>query len=498
MKRTTFRIRRRIIQAFLFCVLGVLIFAGLSFQAHREIGQRLKMVELADDLVNSILEIRRFEKNFFLYHELSNLKEVRAYLQRADAICCRQGKDILKLKRGPQQAHFRQTLERYQNILDRMEASLRQKQPGAENSSFAHFEESLRDLGQELLSMAEGWAREERMTIDHLFLKAMYLFVISMAVFIILGVLVAWYISRLLVRPLFQMQQCMEKIAHGDFTPIPESVCKSQEFSSLFRAFNRMVRELEHHQEQAIQFGKIAAIGTLTSGIAHELNNPINNIVLTAEALKEDFSHLGQDEALGLIQDILTQSERASEIVKDLLDFSRAERPEFETISLVEVVRDTLRLVRNQVLLSGIEVEQELPEDLPPIHGDPKSLQQVFLNLLINAIQAMKDGGLLSIRASLNEDRHWLQLEISDTGTGINPEDLPHIFEPFYTTKEVGRGTGLGLSVSYGIVQKHGGYIEVQSRVGQGSTFTVFLPLQEEEAIIPAQVGGAYASRGGR
>jgi len=498
MERTTFRIRRRIIQAFLFCVLGVLIFAGLSFQAHREIGRRLRLVELADDLVNNILEIRRFEKNFFLYKETASLREARAYLQRVDEICCRQEEEILKLQKGPQQVKFHETLQQYQNAIVQIETILsRNSRPGSQFPSFSPFDERLRNLGQDLLSMAERWAKEERAAIDRLFLKAMYLFVISMVVFVILGILVAWYLTRLLVRPLFQMQQYMEKIAHGDFTPIPESECKSQEFFSLFRAFNRMVGELEHHQEQVIQSGKIAAIGTLTAGIAHELNNPINNIVLTAETIKEDFPHLSQEESLEMIQDILVQSGRASEIVRNLLDFSRSEQPEFEEVAVASVIRNTLKLVHNQVALSGIEVKRDLPAELPLIYGDPKTLQQVFLNLFINAIQAMKDGGTLSVRCSLSEDRHWLKVEVMDTGDGIAPEDLPHIFEPFYTTKEVGRGTGLGLSVSYSIAQKHGGHLEVKSVVGQGSTFMLFLPIQEEEAIIPAQVGGAHASRSG-
>jgi len=239
-----------------------------------------------------------------------------------------------------------------------------------------------------------------------------------------------------------------------------------------------MIHELELHQEQLVQSRKIDAVGTLTSGIAHELNNPINNIVLTAEALKEDFQELEPEEAQGLIQDILMQAERASEIVKGLLDFSRSEHPEFEPLAIAGVIQDTLKLVRNQLALSGIQVEEEIPPDLPPIQGDRKGLQQVFLNLFINAIQAMLNGGTLHLRAYLADS--WLRLEVRDTGVGIEAEHLPRIFDPFYTTKQVGRGTGLGLSVSYGIVEKHGGHLEVQSKHGQGSTFTVVLPVPSE------------------
>jgi two-component system NtrC family sensor kinase len=478
MEKATFRIRRKIILAFMFCVLGVLVFATLSFQVHREIGRRLRLVELADDLVNNILEIRRFEKNFFLYRKSASLEEARLYLQRAHEICCGRGKELLKLEEGPQQAKFHQNLNQYQDTLSQIATLVREKTPGAE-FSFSPLDDTLRTQGQELLSMAERWAKEERRAIDRLFFKAMSLFLVSIVVFVFLGFLVAWYISRILVRPLFQMQHYMDKIAHGDFTLVPESECASVEFTSLFRAFNRMIQELEHHEEQVIQSGKIAAIGTLTSGIAHELNNPINNIVLTAEALKEDFSQLGQEEALGMVEDILEQSEKASGIVRNLLDFARSEQPELEPTSIPQVIRDTLKLVQNQLALSGVEAEVDIAPDLSPIDGDPKSLQQVFLNLFINAIQAMKDGGVLTIRAHPEDGHRQLKVEVTDTGQGIDPEDLPHIFEPFFTTKQVGRGTGLGLSVSYGIVRKHGGQIEVKSQKGRGTTFTVSFPAPE-------------------
>jgi two-component system NtrC family sensor kinase len=477
MRKATFKIRRKIIIAFLFGVLAVLIFSLFSFQEHREIGYRLKLLELTDDLLHNILELRRVEKNFFLYKQVSSLAEAETYLKRVQDIYLGHEPEILRFKKAPELPEFSRILTRYKETLDQIKSRLEQPGLGPENHNFAPLEESLRHLGQELLNIAEKWEKEERLQIDHLFQWALMLFIFSVVAFIALGIVTAFYVSRLMVRPLFQMQQAMDKIAHGDFTPIATPEKPSEEFFSLFRAFNRMIHELEVHQEQLVQSRKIAAVGTLTSGIAHELNNPINNIVLTAEALKEDFRDLSADEALGLIQDILGQSERASDIVKGLLDFSRSEHPEFVALSITALIQDTLKLVRNQLALSGIQVEQELPEEPPAILGDRKSLQQVFLNLFINAIQAMLDGGTLLIRALTSEDGQWLNIEVKDTGVGIEPEHLPHIFDPFYTTKQVGRGTGLGLSVTYGIVEKHGGHIEVQSRKGQGATFTVMLPL---------------------
>jgi two-component system, NtrC family, sensor kinase len=480
MQKTTFKIRRKIILAFLFSLLSVLIFSVFSFQVHREIGHRLRLLELTDDMFHNILELRRVEKNFFLYRQVASLHEAETYLKRVEEIYQGHETEILRLKKSPQQPEFGRILTSYREILTQIKQQIDRVGPDLTNHNFASLEDSLRHQGQELLTITENWEKAERLLIDQLFQRAMILFIISVVVFLALGIVVAFYLSRMLVQPLLQMQQAMDKIAHGDFTPLPEPPTSSEEFFALFRAFNRMIHELEVHQEQLVQSRKIAAVGTLTSGIAHELNNPINNIVLTAESLKEDFRDLSQEEAMGLIQDILIQSDRASEIVKGLLDFSRAEHPEFGALSIGVVIQDTLKLVRNQLALSGINVEQDIPADLPPIRGEKKSLQQVFLNLFINAIQAMLDGGTLQVSAHPSPDGQWMVIDVTDTGVGIDPEHLPQIFDPFYTTKQVGRGTGLGLSVTYGIVEKHGGHIEVKSRLGEGATFTVTLPLKLE------------------
>jgi two-component system NtrC family sensor kinase len=485
MKRTTFRIRRRVIKTFVFCLLSVLVFAVFSYRVHREIGHRLGLLELTSDLLYNILEARRYEKNFFLYNQRTSLDEAKSYVDRVKDLYRSHETEILALKKDARAPAFYRSVLQYGGLLQQLRSASEHTSQGAQGHDLVQIGETLRSVGQELLSMTESWQREERVLIDRLSQRAIYLFFISMIVFVALGVVVAFYLARLFVRPMVQMQQAMEKISRGDFTPIPEAECRSEEFFSLFCAFNTMTNELQARQEQLLQSRKIAAIGTLTSGIAHELNNPINNIVLTAETLKEDFHDLSQEEALSLIQDVLTQSERAAEVVRDLLDFSRSERPEFEALAIPKLLNDTVKLVRNQLMLNGIELEQAFPEILPTISGERKSLRQAFLNLLINAIQAMPGGGTLSIRAYVPNGEPWLKVDVGDTGKGIAPENLSRIFEPFFTTKQVGRGTGLGLSVTYGILEKHGGRIEVASVVGQGSTFTVSLPIKQELAAAP-------------
>jgi two-component system NtrC family sensor kinase len=179
------------------------------------------------------------------------------------------------------------------------------------------------------------------------------------------------------------------------------------------------------------------------------------------------------------LEDILTQAVRASGIVKNLLDFSRSETALIEELDIARILRETIQISENQITVSNINLHVDLAPDLSKIKGNRQALQQVFINLVTNAVHAMPDGGALRVRAAAARDRR-VQITIQDTGSGIAEEHLPFIFDPFFTTKEVGQGTGLGLSVSHGIIKKHGGWITVDSSPGKGSTFTITLPMIEE------------------
>jgi signal transduction histidine kinase len=237
-----------------------------------------------------------------------------------------------------------------------------------------------------------------------------------------------------------------------------------------------MIKELDYRQEQILQSKKLAAIGTLASGIAHEVNNPLNNISLTAEALIEDRKMLTTDEGDELLQDIISEVTRASNVVNNLLDFSRSHgQMVFEPIEVAAVLQTTLKLIRNQIMLSGVQLKTNFPPEPYFIKGDTDGLKQVFINLVLNAIQAMQGGGLLSLGIVSNDEK-TVTVQVGDTGSGMPPEIMEKVFDPFFTTKSIGQGTGLGLSVVYGIVNKHNGYIEVNSRAGKGTTFSVTLP----------------------
>jgi len=237
----------------------------------------------------------------------------------------------------------------------------------------------------------------------------------------------------------------------------------------------RAERALRKRERLHLESEKLAAVGRLAAGVAHEINNPLTTVLTFSHLIRENEGLGDQDrQDLDLV---IRETTRASEIVRGLLDFAR-ERPAVkEALDVNDVVRRTTALLGGQKAFQGIRVQEHLQEDLPAVDGDLNRLQQVLLNLSLNACEAMPQGGTLTISTSARPGS--VLLTVADTGCGIRAEHLDRIFEPFFSTKPVGKGTGLGLSVSYGIVQRHGGTLEVESEVGHGTTFTITLPCAE-------------------
>jgi signal transduction histidine kinase/ActR/RegA family two-component response regulator len=239
-------------------------------------------------------------------------------------------------------------------------------------------------------------------------------------------------------------------------------------------------RRLEETQQQLLQTEKLAAIGQLAAGVAHELNNPLTGILGFAQLLlQEEGLNAQQREDL---ESIYKQSQRCRQIIQNLLQFSHRKEPKKEAIQLAPLLEQTLQLVQYEFKTSGVDIIRTVAEDLPPVFGDPNQLQQVFLNLLTNARQAM-EGRKKDARITIDGKRQAGKavLTFQDNGTGISAENLSKIFDPFFTTKPVGKGTGLGLSITYGIVQQHKGTIRADSHIGQGTTFIIELPAHVPE-----------------
>ncbi|MEK7702242.1 MAG: ATP-binding protein, partial [candidate division NC10 bacterium] len=248
---------------------------------------------------------------------------------------------------------------------------------------------------------------------------------------------------------------------------VADQVAIAIENARLYEGVKHQMAELKRTQAQLIQSTKLAAIGELAANIAHEINNPLTSVLGFASYLAERVQP-GEPmrEELDLIQD---EAGRARDIVRDLLHFSRQREFIPQVTDLNAVLRQTAAMVRRQGALDAIELSEEYAEGLPPVEIDVPRIKQVFLNLINNAVYVMKGGGSLTLRSSASGD--MVQVEVIDTGAGIAPEHLDRIFEPFFTTKPDVSGTGLGLSVSLGIVQSHGGTIEVKSEIGRGSNF---------------------------
>ena len=247
----------------------------------------------------------------------------------------------------------------------------------------------------------------------------------------------------------------------------------------------RREQELRDKQEQLVQAGKLATLGELTTGVAHELNNPLNNIGLYVGNVI-DRIRLGEADSESLVEDLgkaMEQVRKATEIISHLRTFGRAARVSIEQVDIDDVIERSLLLVQEQLRLRGIEVELELCPDELLVVANPIQLEQVFINLLTNARDALADSKRKTIRIASSRDDERIRIAFSDTGPGI-PRDLQQrIFDPFFTTKEVGTGTGLGLSITYSILKEYGGGISVDSRPGKGATFLVELPFADEEPL---------------
>jgi two-component system, NtrC family, sensor kinase len=466
-------IRGRIIAIFIVCLSFICALSAVYWWGVVSIREKLHVSEQFEDLLNNILEARRYEKNFLFYRDYESLKENIHYLNEVDALCQQLSQDITRVFGKKAFDYFDESLKSYKKVMEAFTEP--DNRPSPEEKA-----EEVRRLGKVVVDFTYDLLQYKRKRIHDALTVTLSLPFGFFGVFILLLMVVTHLISTKVLKPLALMRQTTGKIAAGDFSPINYEGNGEDEISQLVGAFNRMAGELESRQDQLVQSRKIAAIGTFTAGIAHELNNPINNIYLTAETLLEEYEDLSPPEGKELVLDVLNQAERAGEIVRNLLDFSRNETPSFVTLHLKDVIDRTIKLVKNQIMLAGIRVVMDIPPDIPAIRGNSRNLEQIFLNLFINAVQAMSGGGTIHVQAQRHGTSH-VRVDVRDTGKGIGSDHLQHIFEPFFTTKGVGRGTGLGLAVTYALVKRHGGYIEVTSEEGVGTVFSVSLPIPAVE-----------------
>ena len=451
---------------------SVCALTGLDLWSLSYVNNLMILSERFGDLTNNILEVRRFEKNVFLYYDAESLKEVIAYLERTDTLVNELSDDIIRIIGTKRFSEFRDDVTGYHKNMKKLKTDVGNKTDINQ--------EEVRIQGKAMVDFANELVDIKRVKIHRTINRISMLPFAFLSIFVSLMILAITLYSKRLLGPLRVLQMKTKQVGSGDFTPISFKDNYHDEISGLIRAFNRMATELEVNQENLVQARKMAALGTFTAGIAHELNNPINNISLTAETFISEYSGQLDADADEMLQDIIVQVERANDIVRNLLDFSHSKESSFSPLDIEDVTRSTLKLIKNQIKLSGIKLDIHVADSLPLVKGNARSLHQVFLNILINANNAMPNGGSITVNV-YRDSADFVRVDIADTGQGIAPNAMEHIFEPFYTTKSVGKGVGLGLSVAYSLINNHGGHIKVDSEIGQGTTFSVFIPVMTDD-----------------
>ncbi|WP_028845622.1 sensor histidine kinase [Thermodesulfovibrio thiophilus] len=473
----------------IFYIAGIFVTVGLSLIVLSDIWLIKQKIELEGNISNlfeTIQEIRRTEKNFFLYKNEVDYNDNLSYIKTVKNFIKNQKFEGLKIENAIQELSG--TLQNY-------EALMLQLKENISSPSVTSLEQSIREQGKILTHIAENIKTTEHKIIkDSLNNILKYSIVLIIIFFIIPFILFGLGLTRLISGPLKELENKMKKIAEGKIYYI-EVKSKDKEILSLVETFNKVLKELEAKQKQLIQAEKLSSLGTLMSGIAHELNNPLSNISTSCQILLEELEDSDTQYKKELLQAIESQTERAKNIIKTVLDFSRRRELKKETIPAQTLIKDTIIFIKGELptkMNLSVEVENSLS-----IYADKQKIQQVLLNLIKNAIQACDNNGEIKIKVysstqealdkhlflkkegkcvgELSVNKEFIIIEVQDNGPGISPEILSKIFEPFFTTKE-SKGSGLGLFITQELIRDHEGCICVDSVADRGTTFIIMLP----------------------
>jgi two-component system NtrC family sensor kinase len=298
---------------------------------------------------------------------------------------------------------------------------------------------------------------------------------------ILLAGIIAVPIARLITHPIDQLVKANRRLADGDMTVRVEAPGEG-ELAMLSRSFNTMVETLHRTQQELLHKENLASVGQLAAGVAHEINNPLGTILLFAEVINRELA--ADDPRREDLKMIINETIRCRKIVSDLLNFARQQEVLAQECDIHDLLEQVIEGVSRQERFKQVQCIRRFSPQLPSIEADQAQLMQVFVNLFDNAADAMPAGGTITISTRLIDNQR-LEVKVSDTGCGISEENLGKLFTPFFTTKPVGKGTGLGLSIVYGIIKTHRGQITVNSQSGQGTTFTVILPVMLSQQHLP-------------
>ncbi|HMK36411.1 MAG TPA: ATP-binding protein [Desulfomonilaceae bacterium] len=451
--------------------------AGLlgSYYFMHQLEDKIGYLEDVSKLEESVLEIRRFEKNYFLYADDHSLRSALYQLPRIQALVEKNSGRIEALSSPEQVDAFRKNLQDYEHLMSRCaDPAMKDRCPSTTESRL-EYESDIRKIGSSMAEFGREVAQKKRASIKQTMGATVRLQLLAF-VFVGIGLIVVGsFMFAKIMKPLRLLERSTESIAKGQFKPI-ENLPPERELRDIFDSFNRMAAQLKIREEQLVESKKLASLGTMLAGVAHEVNNPLSNISSSCEIMMEELDEADREWQRAVLKKVLEQVDKARGIVINLLEFSRNKEFFRERFNLREILEKTLGLLHGQIP-PGVRMNVRIDGSLT-IFGDKQRLQQAFMNLISNAVQAIEDEGDVEIRAN-GLRQGMVSVLVRDTGKGIKDEDLPRIFDPFFTTKDVGQGTGLGLFITHDIIVGHNGTIQVKSVLGKGTTFTVKIPAAE-------------------
>lgn len=485
-------LRRKITVGYYLFAVSMIVLAVFAYASLRFLEERLDWGDAVSAFLDATLEMRRFEKNYFLYGVPDDAAAARDYARQAGALLREHGAAFRNLATAAELDRMADRLERYD------EQMVLLQQAGIGRPEAAAAEQAIRDLGHALSGAAERFGADERAAMRALLNGARVTLVGALVAVTVVSLFLAHFLSRVVAWPLRGLEDDVAAVGQGRLDALPAR-SGDREIMRFTEAFNRTLHELEQRRRHLLQSEKLASLGTLVSGVAHELNNPLSNISTANQLLQEELDVADRAQIRAWLRDIEAQTERARRIVATLLDFSR-DSP-FSTVPtrLRDVLERSVTLLGSRIPTDAA-VEVDAPDDTV-IDADAQKLQQVFVNLIGNALEA--GGRRVRVRCAERRARPegppldayvWTRspsnmdladntvfIGVTDDGPGIPAELLSKVFDPFFTTKDVGHGSGLGLYVVEEIVERHGGCVGVASVPGEGTRFMVLLPRRQPQ-----------------
>ena len=457
------KIENKIQLSYFFNVAFIVMIGFFAFQNMNQVLAKLRFVEISDDLNATFLEMRIAEKNFLLYDDEKWLVSIHENIKDSMKSIDTTREDLIRVIGDNNLQLLKSYLDEYSTVIDELDKT-HGKDPGLKTE--------LSSVGRKLRDFFKTKTQLERNRVNEIISNAKRLLFISFLCILFLSIVLGRLVSKKISISLRDIERVAMSIAEGNFRKIEDGKSKD-EFGSVILAINRMSDELRNKEEEIIQAKKLASLGVLTAGVAHELTNPLNNISMITQNYLDLYDFIDKEKRLSLIARAYEETKRMEDVVKNLLDFSKSREAKLKRADINEIVRKSVRLMQNTLDITNIDSKLLLNKGLPQVYVDEHQIEQVMVNLIANSVQAMSPGGILTVETkAAGEDT--VVIRVQDTGQGIPPEYLPNIFDPFFSTKS--SGTGLGLSVSYGIIKNHNGNIKVDSTVSVGTTFTIELP----------------------